>query len=333
MQTPKIIGMVFFFALTTSAWACDPEGNGGDDPGKERNLAGDEVTERSDFEEVLGLVLHKRRTEHFVFETSRGGDACGDFIDFCETSHNEFLRWAGKPPETRLWDTRARIAILDKKEAWERLVRHWTRGEPPRIVEAVKCVGGAWKATPPTVILYSREGEDLDDDKAHIFHFINHLFLAGLAGSGNGGVIWWLYEAFSTHRCIEAFGLRTSGCKVWETDDRWNSAAHRAWYRLDDWVTLLKQDVSSGNDMAFRQMITRGNFRDDPPKTIVKAWSLIRWFVRDEKEKSRFVDFLSALKTKDDQVRALERVYAMSPEDVDRSWADWILEQPSRWRR
>jgi hypothetical protein len=68
-------------------------------------------------------------------------------------------------------------------------------------------------------------------------------------------------------------------------------------------------------------------------KTYVKAWAMVRYFCRDEKEKAKFVNFISMIKTKNDQARALKEVYSMSPDDIDKAWREWIRGQPNRWRK
>jgi hypothetical protein len=174
---------------------------------------------------------------------------------------------------------------------------------------------------------------DPESDKLHLFHFLNHLFLHGLAGSGQDGQFSWLWEAFSWHRSIEVFGARGGTCLSFgpghggREDREW-----REWNDPDDWVDLLKRDVRAKSDEDFI-LFWHKDLMAIQPKTYVKAWAMIRWFTRDVEEKARFVDFLSLLlKTKNDQARALKEVYGASPDDIDKAWRKWIRSQPNRWR-
>jgi hypothetical protein len=302
-----------------------PGAEGDDDT----SLAGEEVVEQSEIETLLFTGYRKRRSAHFFFETSFDADACKETIAFCEKSYLDFLQWAGKPPETDLWGMRAHIALLHNKAEWECLLMRRTQGMPPHIVEGFKNVGAQWEASPPAAFLYSREGSDRGADKVHLFHFLNHLFLHGLAGSGSDGTVWWLWEAFSWHRSIEVFGARGGTCRSFDTDG--DGREDRAWFDIDDWVDLLKRDVRAKQDEDFL-LFWHKDLMNIQSKTCVKAWSMIRWFTRDEKERAKLVDFVSMIKTKNDQARALKEVYDMNPGDLDKAWREWIRGQPNRWR-
>jgi len=329
-----ILGFAASLALAGTAWAGEKKEPGKKEPEKKAApddpaLTGEEVTEQTEFEKILFTEYRKRRSAHFMFETSFDADACKEYTAFLELSYRDLLKWAGKPADTDLWGTRAHIALIHNKAEWECLMTHRTRGRPPNEVEAIKNAGGTWVGSPPESIEYSHEGMNPEADKLQIFHSLNHLFLHGLAGSGHDGQLPWLWEAFSWHRSIEVFGSRGGSCFAFETVAK--GAEDRAWNDIDDWVDLLKRDVRAKQDEDFI-LFWHKNIMAIQTKTYVKGWAIIRYFTRDEKEKAKFVNFLSLLKTKNDQARALKEVYNVSPEDVDKAWREWIRLQPKRWR-
>ncbi|MHC5039090.1 MAG: hypothetical protein ACYTHM_17415 [Planctomycetota bacterium] len=290
---------------------------------------------QSRIEQLLFTVYNKRRTEHFILETSYDMGLCMDFIAFCETQYREFLRWCGKPEGTQLWPYRVRVVIINNKAEWDCLMRAMNRGEPSHILEKRKELGGSWNVR--QIVQYSREGSTPDHDKLHLFHMLNHLFLHGLAKSGHEGRIWWLWESFAWYRAIEIFGAKGSGCGNYETGALTDE--ERAWNDLDDWVILLKRDVRTKMDEDFTRFWQRDLTRIKY-KNLVKGWSLIRFFCRDQGSKARFIRFLELLKTKNDQERAFIQAFAFEEGRdgetvgawIDRQWRNWILRQPTRWR-
>jgi len=293
-------------------------------------LIGEEVTEQSEIEKLLFTEYRKRRTKHFMFETSYDMETAKDYIAFCETAYREFLKWAGKPPETDLWGTRAHVAVVNNKAEWECLMRARNKGRPPAELERLKDIGGQWNSSPPFTINYSREGQTPEADKLNVFHSLNHLFCHGLAGSGHQGILWWLWEGFSFMRELDVFGARGPGCINFETAAK--TPEDRAWNDVDEWVTLLKRDVRAKQDEDFI-LFWHKDVMNIPTKTYVKAWSMIRYFTRDDASKATFVEFVSMLKTKNDQGRAIQEIYGTDPDGVDKEWREWIKRQPNKWRK
>jgi hypothetical protein len=323
------------FLLGGPVWAVEKKEPGKKDGGKiapvdDPALTGEPVQEQSEYEKLLFTEYRKRRTAHILFETSYDDDACKDYIAFCEQSYRDFLKWCGKPLDTDLWGTRAHIALIHNKAEWECLMTQITRGQPPHIVEGYKNAGGTHFPNPPTQFAYSREGSDPNQDKLSIFHNLNHLFLYGLTGSGNDCHVSWLWEAFSWHRTIEVFGSRGNSCFSFETKAK--EAEDRAWNDIDDWVELLKRDVRTKQDEDFI-LFWHKDLMAIQSKTYVKAWGIIRYLVRDEKERAKFVNFVSMLKSSKDQARALKEAYGLTPDELDKAWREWIRNQPSRWRK
>jgi hypothetical protein len=293
-------------------------------------LVGEEVEEPSEIERALRVEHRKRRTAHFALETSLDMDACKELISFCERSYREFLAWASLPPEKELWPVRAQVAVIDRKEEWERLIVHCHRGEPEHVVNEHLFAGADWSPSPPLIILYSHEGSDRRSEEFELFHFLNHLFLHGLAGSGKEGIVWWLWEGFSAHREAEVFGQIGHRCALFETGP--DLEGESVWFDRDDWVFFLKRDVRAGKDEPLQQFWKK-DYRRIPQWNRAKAWSLVRYLVRDEAEKAKFVRFVSMLETSANQERALLECYGLSPDGLDAAWREWALKQPNWWKK
>jgi hypothetical protein len=291
-------------------------------------LVGEEVKEQSDIERILETEHRKRRTAHFALETSLDADACKELVAFCEKSYREFLAWAGKPPDTWLWAARAQVVVIDRKTEWQSLILHRHRGEADYLVNEHLFTGADWDPSPPLILFYSHEGSDRKHDEFTLFHYLNHFFLHGLAGSGRDGIVWWLWEGFSWHRSAEVFGFPGRRCVPYDRDVL--TREEQAWTDPDEWVRLLKQEVRENADVALVQFFQKGVTRIEE-KTHAKGWSLVRYLVRDEEERAKFVRFVSTLKTSQDQARALEECHGLTPEGLDAAWREWILTQPNRW--
>ena len=299
-------------------------------PAEDPSLVGEVVSEKSEYENLLFTEYRKRRTAHFFFETSYDMDACKDYIAFLEQQYRDFLKWAGKPADTDLWGTRAHAVLVHNKAEWEALMTQMTRGQPPHVVEALKNGSGTHQASPPALVAYSSAGSDPLNDKMLMFHNLNHLFLYGLAGAGGEALLPWLFEAFSWHRSFEVFGHQGSSCMGFGTvvgrDD------DRAWNDVDDWVALLQRDAALKQDEDFT-LFWHKDLTSIATKTYVKSWSIVRYLLRDEKEKAKLVSFVSMLKSKPDQARALKETCSVTGEELDKDWRVWIRKQPSRWRK
>jgi len=219
---------------------------------------------------------------------------------------------------------------VSNKAEWECLMRARNKGRPPAELERLKDIGGQWNSSPPFSINYSSEGSTPEADKVEMFHSLNHLFCHGLAGSAHAGILWWLWEGFAFMRSLDVLGARGGGCINFETSAK--TPEDRAWNDVDEWVTLLKRDVRAKQDEDFI-LFWHKDVMNIPTKTYVKAWSMIRYFTRDEASKAKFVEFVSMLKTKNDQGRAVQEVYKTDPDGIDKEWRDWIKRQPNKWRK
>jgi hypothetical protein len=322
-------GLLFLVALFLNpAFARDKKGE--DEPLSDPELIGEEVTEQSEIEKLLFTEYRKRRTKHFFLETSYDTDQCKEYMAFCETSYREFLKWANKPADFELWNTRAHVAILANKAEWECLMKARNKGRPAWELERLKNIGGQWDGHRLQTLNYSREGSTPEQDKLHLFHTLNHLFLVGLQKSGGAGRVWWLYEGHSMLREIQVFGTRGTGCISFETQAK--TEDDRAWNDLDDWHSLLKRDVRQKQDEDF-VLFWHKDLTAIQNKTYVKGWSIIRWMCRDDKNREKFIQFLEMLKTSNDQRRALETAFGMDPEAIDKAWRKWIMRQPTRWKK
>lgn len=291
---------------------------------------GEEVTEQSEIEKVLFTEYRKRRNAHFLFETSYDMESAKDYLAFCEWAYRDFLKWCGKPEDYELWPNRCHVGLIANKAEWECLMMHRNKGRPAHELERLKNIGGQWSAAGPMTLNYSREGSTPEQDKLNLFHTLNHLFLHGLAKSGPDGIVWWLWEGFSILREVDVFGTRGPGCISFETSA--DSPEDRAWNDIDDWVTLLKRDVRTKQDEDFI-LFWHKDVMSVQLKTFVKAWSIIRYLTRSDREREEFVKFIELLKTKNDQSRALETALKTDPEELDKAWRTWIKRQPTRWRK
>ncbi|MHC4780305.1 MAG: hypothetical protein ACYTFG_17185, partial [Planctomycetota bacterium] len=76
-------------------------------------------------------------------------------------------------------------------------------------------------------------------------------------------------------------------------------------------------------------------------KTLVKAWSLVRFMDRDLEERRKLLSFIEGLGIRDNQARALKSSFRLELDRrnptvwdrMDREWRTWIKRRPSRWRR
>ena len=290
-------------------------------PAEDPALVGEEAAEQSEFEKLLFTEFRKRRTKHFLLETSYDTAAAKDYIAFCEQSYRDFLAWAGKPADTDLWGTRARVVVMSSRAEWECLLAALNKGRPPAEMEQLKKMGGQWNSSPPLAMIYSRDSSTPRADKLQLFHTLCHLFLHGLAGSSQQGIVWWLWEGFSAYRELEVFGRKGTSCVDFTTAAKNDS--DRAWSDPDQWVMLLKKEVIAKKGEDFEVFWHKG-VMDMQEKTYVKAWSLIRYLTRDEGSKARFIEFVSMLKTRNDQARAMNEVYSAGPNEIEREWKKWI---------
>jgi hypothetical protein len=296
-------------------------------PVEDPALVGEEVGEQSEFEKLLFTEYRKRRTQHFLLETSYDTAAAKDYIAFCEQSYRDFLTWAGKPADTDLWGSRARVVVVSNKAEWECLMTALNKGRPPSELEQVKKMSGQWNSSPPMTMIYSRDGSTAESDKLHLFHTLCHLFLHGLAGSSQQGIVWWLWEGFSAYRELEVFGAKGTSCVDFRTSAKKEQGG--GWADTDKWIALLKKDAHDKQDEAL-ELFWHKNVTDIQEKTIAKAWSLIRYLTRDEASKARFVEFLSMLKTRNDQARAMKEALGTDPNAIDAEWKKWIRLQLSK---
>ncbi|MHC4598697.1 MAG: hypothetical protein ACYS47_06805 [Planctomycetota bacterium] len=299
-------------------------------------LIGEEVTDQTENEKLLFTEYRKRRNKHFFLETSFDMDTCKDYIAFAELMYREFLEWAGKPADYELWPSRIKMTVINNKAEWECLMKNIYKNDPPHLLEKKLKLGGSWWTT--GMLQYSRDGSTPESDKLSLYHKLNHVFLHGLAKSGHNGTVWWLWEAFSWHRALEKFGSRGGGCITFKTAAK--TEEDRAWNDIDDWVSLLKRDVRTKQDEDF-VLFWHKDLSAVQGKTWVKAWSLVRYFLKDKEHKAKFIQFIEMLKTHNHQAKAMTEAFALkldksnptAADKIDRDWRSWIKRQPSRWRK
>jgi hypothetical protein len=250
--------------------------------------------------------------------------------------YRDFVKWADKPADYELWPTRVHVTLINNKAEWECLMKHRNKNDPPHILEKKLNLGGSW--SPGSMLQYSKDGSTPDGDKLQLYHMLNHVFLHGLAKSGGGGTVWWLWEAFAWHRAIERFGSVGSSCVTFKTSAK--TEDDRAWNDADDWVSLLKRDVRTKQDEDF-VLFWHKDLSAVQQKTWVKAWSLVRYFIRDKENKAKFIQFIEMLKTNNSQSKAMVEAFGLkldksnptAADKVDRDWRSWVKRQPSRWRK
>jgi hypothetical protein len=303
------------------------EGDGEETPVDAEKLYGEEVTETSRLEELLATEFQKRRTVHFFLETGYPMEQARDYIRFCEERYAGFLKWAGLPANHKLWGTRAHVVVFTNKGEWEAYRRYSLRHLKPKEIEMRLKVSGTWRAQPPMRFIYSREGASPTQDKLHLLHGLMHIMLHGLCGSGRGGFLPWLFEAFSFHWELEIFGGLSGGCVNFETQAK--KGEERAWTDPDDWIKLLKREVKKKKDEDF-VLFWHKDLSSLSKPTLVKSWSLIQYFLRDEDAKGDFVRFLKLLKDRKDLGKGLKMVWNATPDDIDKAWRKWVKKQRSR---
>jgi hypothetical protein len=296
------------------------------------------LRERSETEDLLFTEYRKVRSLHFDLETTSDSDCARDMIEFCEKMYSAFIDWARKPPGFRLWPGRAHVLLINNKAEWETLVKMHGKGRS--VVEAMHIISRGFHWCPKDLEAWhhSPTGSTVSSTQINLLHTLNHLFLSGLARSHGEEIIWWLWEGYAWHRSVELFGHSGPDCGI-------HPSAHpkeeyRQWRDMEDWVSLLKRDVRTRQDEDFFL------FSAKPPaamryKTLVKAWSLVRFMDRDLEERRKLLSFIEGLGIRDNQARALKSSFRLELDRrnptvwdrMDREWRTWIKRRPSRWRR
>jgi hypothetical protein len=294
--------------------------------------------QRSHAEKMLFTEYRKWISPHFFLETSFDANRARDLISFLETAYAEFLKWALKSKGYDLWRKRVHVIVIYNRAEWECLIKGHLKGKPIHEVAGIIKTGFYWC---PDLLLawhYSRDGSTPESDKIALFHTLNHLFLNGLASSGREGIVWWLWEGFAFHRSLEIFHSRGPTCG--REPDRKGGRGKDPWADVDDWVSLLKRDVRTKQDEDFVIFAHKDPWMIQT-KTYVKAWSLVRYLVRDIPNKRKFIGFVEGIETEGKQSGALAESFDLVPDrrdptafdKIDREWRAWIKRQPSRWRK
>jgi hypothetical protein len=90
---------------------------------------------------------------------------------------------------------------------------------------------------------------------------------------------------------------------------------------MNEWKQLVKSQVVGMGDKSLIALSRNGlnelDFRD-----LAKCWSLMEWLIAKRREK--FVALVDKLKVKTDFRKAVEDVFGITAEQLDKEWRDYV---------
>ncbi len=287
-----------------------------------RATVGQWIKEESRLEKALGVPLHKMQSPHFRVEDDAAREALPDAIKGLEVLYVYYLTDFSMDPTLDLLEGRKlEFCVVSKKPTWERWVDEISGfHDKPWLKDSSKYLNYTDFAS-GTLRVETAEHVDTRDPLLHnAAHLLNHL-------------VWrtknhaWLDEGLVYYFTVKVQETTRTHCTAKDTSGYGNQqkevGGDKVWEASEDWKHHLKNLVRAKDDVDLRTMLNRKLAELELPHTI-KAWSIVHWLM--EKEHTRFVEFLRALKdTEERPAKALERIFGKGIEQLDKEWREYAL--------
>ena len=285
---------------------------------REEAKEGKVVDDVSRFEGPLGVKLYKMESAHFRVETVFPIDILKDYVKTLETAYAYFQRDVGVTEGTDMWGTKALFVVLGTTAQWHKWVDLFGGGSAAD-KEFTKKTRGSLAA--PNLFAIQYEGEDgthastLDGLVHKAAHMLAHHYW-GIDQS-------WLLEGFAYYYTVKVLNSTHTHCVARGTYDNPNSG-EKDWGQSENWKELVKKDDVDHADPDVR-MFYKQTTADLQYQSTVKAWSMISWLFDTHREK--FQEWLEAVGKKgQEQDVAMKEILGWTPEELDKEWRDYVIE-------
>jgi hypothetical protein len=279
----------------------------------------------SELADAIGGNYRVVPTAHFRFESDMDP---ADLQEIAQTSERLCDRFCAlfKVSPDRLFPERARVYILQKKDAWETYVSAITGGgEDPWAMELKKSGGSRHEEGTPTIACCV-EIQNTDNVKHWVYHGVGH-FLVELHRK-RSVIPAWVEEGFASWAESEAMEYPGSGCVA--PGESFNKPEMQGWRHGNQWRTQLWYAVKNRTDPPMKDFVNR-DVNGMMPDQHAKAWSLICFIL--EKKPENFIAWVEALKEKENdkifldakqQEERFNKIYKLKFDALEKDWRAWV---------
>jgi hypothetical protein len=295
-----------------------------------------EELERRKFEDHYGKIMKLdvkvAFTEHFMavgpFEEAELTAICVG----AEQVYVQFLQIFGLHPKTNLFkgseedSDRTRCHIVYSKLALhythvvDAFCERYPQDMPPSRANLMKQQKGFYFVYPSCYIVGFMFPNTFDQVRASVMHKTSHALVMRYKYA-SGFFPWWLIEGLGTYQEICAIGRCDTYCITERGYGAPEGDANQKWAGMNEWKQLVKSQVVGMGDKSLIALSRNGlnelDFRD-----LAKCWSLMEWLIAKRREK--FVALVDKLKVKTDFRKAVEDVFGITAEQLDKEWRDYV---------
>jgi hypothetical protein len=276
---------------------------------------GEPDKEATEFEKGLELKHeHRKSPKAFIESPHMDQKKLERMIQLCEHTQAMFARtFKSEPPPKPL-----HLVILKEKKHHEIYIDKFFEGTA-EIKKLMKGTAGSqqpevcraqwWQSTHPDAV-----AEDW------VVHYTCHLLTYHLLGDHGGGKRPWLHEAIAYYFTVEVLDSIKTYCVNFAgtgMDD-----AKKVFSDSKNWPGIIRKWMKEGNDPNINAVI-KAILNDLDPPRLVKAWSLLDFFIKDHPDK--LVEAIGKMRADlgDNGERAIKEVFGWTLEELDGQWRTW----------
>lgn len=277
--------------------------------------SGEEVKDPTEYEKELKLKHNRRKSPRaFIESPHMDQKKLTRMCQLCEHSQSMFKS---------LFDVESKeplhLIIFKDKKDHEAYIDKFYKA-PEEIKKLTKNAAGSqspeehradwWQSTHP-------------DDKAEdwVVHYTCHLMTFQLLGDHSGGKRPWLHEAIAYYFTTEMLDSIKTYCIEWK-GTAVGGDPKKAFDDPKNWPSIIRGWMKDAKDPSIHAVFKCILNDLDPPR-LVKAWSLVDFFVKEHRAK--FNEFCAKLKGDfgDNGEKALKELFGWTLEDLDEQWRTW----------
>jgi hypothetical protein len=271
-------------------------------------------------------------SEHFA--------AVGPFEDaqlreICETgekAYDQFCEIMGVDPDENLFvgqeedegRTRCHIVYSRQKIDYVKLVDGMRKRYPKDITEPMarlmKSQKGFYFVYPSCYVIGCLYPNTFEQLRAAVVHKTSHVLLMRYRYA-SGFFPWWLIEGLGTYQEISLMGRCDTFCITVMGYAAPEGDPANKWPGMARWKDVVRSQVVANSARTLNQL-SRMALNDLDMRDLAKCWSLVEWFLREDR--AAFVRLVDLMKAKVEFREAVRQAFGKPTEQLDKEWREYV---------